>query len=103
MDDVKVEKTPETTHTTINRTEAKPSGNGGMLWFLLGGVIVVVAIIAYFVLGDGMMISRSSEPTDGNVSVNVETNEAPTSESESPTVTEEAPAKAVPDQTQQGD
>lgn len=97
MDDVKVEKTPESTHTTINRTEEKPSGSGAMLWFLLGGVIVVIAVIAYFVFNDGMMISRSSEPTDGNVSINVETNEAPTSESESAPATEEAPAKAVPD------
>ncbi len=107
MDETKVEKTPTTTHTTINRTETKPTGGGATLWFLLGGVVVVLAIVAYFVLGDATMTSGSSEPTGGNVSVNVETNEAPAAESEPAPATEpapsteEAPAEAAPEQAPQ--
>ncbi len=98
MDETKGEKTPTSTHTTINQTEPKSAGGGAMLWFLMGGVVVVLAIVAYFVLGDGTMMSGSSEPTGGNVSVNVETNESPAAQSEPAPITEEAPAEAAPEQ-----
>ncbi len=104
MDETKVEKTPTNTYTTINRTEPKPAEGNSMLWFLMGGVVVVLAIVAYFVLGDGTMTSGSSKPTGGNVSVNVETNEAPAAEAkpapatESAPSTEVAPAEAAPKQ-----
>jgi|SRR5680860_1516669 len=107
MDETKVEKTPTTTHTTINQTEPRATGGGPTLWFLLGGVVVVLAIVAYFVLGNGRMTSGSSEPTGGNVSVDVETNEAPAAESEPAPATkpapstEEAPAEAAPEQAPQ--
>ena len=104
MDETKVEKTPTTTFTTINPTEPKPAEGSTMLWFLMGGVVVVLAIAAYFVLGDGAMTSGSSKPTGGNVSVDVETNEAPAAEAmpapatEAAPTTEGAPAEAAPKQ-----
>ncbi|WP_296764987.1 hypothetical protein [Sediminimonas sp.] len=101
MDEVKVQKTPETTHTTINRTEAKPSGGGSVLWFSLGAIVVVVAIIAYFVFGDGMWGSRTSGSSGGNLSINVETNDAPASESEPAPATGDAPAEATTEQQSQ--
>ncbi len=107
MDETKVERTQPTTHTTIKQTESRATGSGATLWFLLGGVVVVLAIVAYVVLGDGTMTSGSSEPTGGNVSVDVETNEAPAAESEpapatEPTPsTEEAPVEAAPEKALQ--
>jgi len=93
MDEIRTEKTPTGTHTTINRTEAKPSGGSGTMWFLMGGVVVVVAIIGYLVMGDGgLPTSDASQPAGGNVSINVETNDAPAT----PAPTEAAPAEAVP-------
>ncbi len=100
MDKTKIEKTPTTTFTTISQTEPKPADGNAMLWFLMGGVVVVLAVVAYLVLGEGTMTSGSSKPTGGNVSVNVETNEAPAVEAkpapdtEAAPSTEEAPAAA---------
>lgn len=88
------QKTPATTHTTINHTEAKPTGGNGVMWFLLGGVVVVVAIIAYFLLGnDAMPELGSSEPTGGKVSVNVESTGTPATEADP---AEAAPAETAP-------
>jgi hypothetical protein len=95
MDEIRTEKTPTGTHTTINRTEAKPSGGNGTMWFLMGGLVVVVAIIGYFVMGDGgLPTSDASQSAGGNVSINVETNDAPAT----PAPTEAAPAP-VPTET----
>lgn len=88
MDEVKTEKTPETTHTTITHTPARSSGSGATLWFLLGGIVVVIAVIVFFVFGDGVPSTQSSEPTGGDVSVTVETDNTPDSASE--------PAEAEP-------
>jgi len=104
MDETKVEKPPTTTFTTINPIEPKPAEGSTMLWFLMGGVVVVLAITAYFVLGDGAMTSGSSEPTGGNVSVDVETNEPPAAETkpapaiEAAPTTEDEPAETAPKQ-----
>lgn len=102
MDETKVEKTPTTSYTTVNRTEPKQAEGSAMLWFLMGGVVVVLAIVAYFVLGDGTMMSGTSKPTGGNVSVNVESNGAPATEAapatEPAATTEPAPADAAPKQ-----
>ncbi|MGX0974786.1 hypothetical protein ACSSVY_000482 [Roseovarius sp. MBR-51] len=77
MDEVKTEKTPETTHTTITRTTERSSASGATLWFLLGGIVVVIAVIGFFVFGDGVPSTQSAAPTDGDVSVTVETDNTP--------------------------
>lgn len=97
MDEEKVEKTPISTHTTVNRTETKSSGEGAMLAFAVGGVVVAVAILAYFVFGDGLTTTGAPGSSGGDVSVDVQTNEAPASESEPAPATEEAPAEAEPE------
>jgi hypothetical protein len=97
MDETRTEQTP--THTTIEHTHDRPSGSGSSaMWFLIGGVVVVVAIVAYLVMGDGGLISDSaSQPTGGNVSVNVESNDAPAvSEPAATAPAETAPAEAAP-------
>jgi hypothetical protein len=95
MDEETPQKTPTSTHTTINQTEAKPTGGNGVMWFLLGGVVVVVAIIAYFLLGNGAMPTLgSSEPTGGNVSINVESTGTPANEADP---AEAAPAETAPE------
>lgn len=97
MDETKIERTPTSTHTTIDRTVAQPSGGNGMMWFLLGGVVVVVAIIAYFVLGNGDLPATSaSQPTDGNVSINVDTSDTPPADA---APAEAAPADPAPEET----
>ncbi|MFN3661896.1 hypothetical protein [Yoonia sp.] len=93
MDEIKVEKTPTSTHTTINRTEAAPSGSGSMIWFIVGGLLVAVIVVAYFVMGDGMPTTNASAPTGGDVSVNVETAPAPAAEA----TPEAAPAETAPE------
>lgn len=106
MDEIKTEKTPTNTHTTINHTDPKPASGNGMMWFLMGGVIVVVAIVGYFVLGDGgVTTSTPSQPSGGNVSVNVETNDAPATEAApaDPAPAEPAPAELAPVQPAQQD
>lgn len=97
MDDVKVEKTPTSTHTTINRTETSKSGGGSMLWFLVGGLVVAVLVVGYFVLGNGMPTINSSAPAGGNVSVNVETAPAPAAETAPEPTPESAPTEVVPE------
>ncbi|WP_297777667.1 hypothetical protein [uncultured Roseovarius sp.] len=77
MDEVKTEKTPESTHTTITRTTERSSGSGATLWFLLGGIVVVIAVVVFFVFGDGVPSTQSATPTDGDVSVTVETDNSP--------------------------
>ena len=92
MEKTKTEQTPAGTHTTINQASPQPSGGNGTMWFLLGGVVVVVAIIAYFVLGNGTVSSvTTAEPAGGNVSVNVDTSDAPAADV--------APAETAPAET----
>jgi hypothetical protein len=62
------------------------------MWFLMGAVVVVVAIVGYLVMRDtGLVTSGSSQPAGGTVSINVDTTEAPAA---APPV--EAPAEAAP-------
>lgn len=93
MDETKTEQTPTGTHTTINRTTAQPSGGNGTIWFLMGGVVVVIAIIAYVVLGsDVLPTGDAAAPAGGNVSVNVDTSDDVAPEAAAPT---ETPAPAA--------
>lgn len=97
MDEVKVEKTPTSTHTTINQTESPSSGGNSMLWFLVGGLIVAVVVAGYFVMGNGMPTTSTSAPSGGNVSVNVETAPMPVPEATSETAPEAAPTDVEPE------
>lgn len=100
MNDFKAQKPPQSTHTTINRTETPSSGSGATLWFLLGGVVIAIAVIAYFVLGDGMQTSTSPAPTGGDVSINVDTapaaDPAPTAAPTPAPATEATPTETAP-------
>lgn len=98
MDEVKVEETPTSTHTTINRTETPSTGGGSMIWFLVGELAVAVVVIGYFVMGDGLP-ATSSAPAGGNVSVDIETAPAPAADaSPEAAPTQEAPEPAVADE-----
>jgi hypothetical protein len=94
MDNDPSQPTPTSTHTTINHTDAKPSGGSNVIWFLLGGIVIVIAIAAYFVLGQGAMPTLgSSAPTGGNVSVDVESTSNPPPDA---ALEEAAPAETTP-------
>lgn len=96
MDETRTEQTPTSTHTTIERTQDKSAGSGSAMWFLMGGIVVVVAIVAYLVMGDGgLTLDSASQPAGGNVSVNVESNDAPAVSEP----TANAPAEAAPTET----
>jgi len=74
VDETKIQNTPANTHTTIHKTE--PARSGSTVWFILGGVIVVLAFVIYFMFGDGGPTSTPTASDGGNVSVNVDTNDA---------------------------
>lgn len=97
MDEMKVEKTPRSTHTTINRTESPSSGGGSMLWFLIGGLVVAVVVVGYFVMGNSMPTASTAAPSGGNVSVNVETAPAPEAEATPEPTPEAAPTEVSPE------
>ncbi|MFA4892278.1 hypothetical protein [Brevundimonas sp.] len=69
-----VEPTPRTEvhHTTINNPAPARSG-GGWIGFLVGGLVVVVLIIAFVVFSNGGM----SPGKDTNVDINVDLPDAP--------------------------
>ena len=93
MDEIRTDKTPTGTHTTISKSDTKPAGGNGVMWFLLGGIVVVLAIAGYFVMrDDGLMSSDAVEPAGGNVSINVDTDDAPAASAP----TEAAPAETAP-------
>lgn len=97
MDEAEVEKTPTSTHTTINRTEKASSGGGATLWFLIGALVVAVVVVGYFVMGEGIPETTSSAPSGGNVSVNVETTPAPAAEATPEPTPEAAPTEVTPE------
>ena len=92
MDEVKVEKTPTATHTTINRAEPPSSGSGSMLWFIVGGLVVAIVDVGYFLMGDTPAADSAAAPAGGDVSVNVDT--APAAD---PAPAEAAPADPAPE------
>ncbi|OZB19710.1 MAG: hypothetical protein B7X55_02705 [Rhodobacterales bacterium 34-62-10] len=99
MDERRTERTPTSTHTTINKTEAKPSGGNSTMWFLMGGIVAVLAVVGYLVMGDGgLTASDATTPAGGNLSINVDTQTAPApTEPAAPApAPEPAPAPAAP-------
>ncbi|HYE42398.1 MAG TPA: hypothetical protein VEA15_03305 [Caulobacteraceae bacterium] len=57
-----------TTHTTTTRSG---SGSGPWLALLVGGLLVVVALIAWFMMSGGQTPEAPSIPENVNVDVNV--------------------------------
>lgn len=97
MDERRTERTPTSTTTTINKTEAKPSGGNSTMWFLLGGIVAVLAVIGYLVMGDGALTtSDTAKPEGGNLSINVDTQTAPAPTEPAPTAPAPAPAPTEP-------
>ena len=95
MDEVKVEKTPAATHTTINRTTAPTSGSG-MLWFIVGGLVVAIVVVGYFVMGQGLPSSGAAAPAAGDVSVTIDSApaaDAPAASDAAPEAAPVAPAE----------
>lgn len=96
MDEIRTDRTPTGTHTTINKTETKSSGGNGTMWFLLGGIVVVLAVVGYLVMGDGFLTtSDAAKPAGGNVSINVDTKDSETAPA-APAATETAPTETAP-------
>lgn len=57
-----------------NQTGRDPvdRGGGSMIWFFVGGLVVAVVVVGYFVMNDGI-IAKPSAPSGGNVSIAFET------------------------------
>lgn len=67
------------THTSANHTRdayVENSSGSGALWFIVGGLVVAVAIGWFLVSGGGLQSAAS-----GNVSVTVEGSESATAQS----------------------
>lgn len=102
MDDTKIQKPPAQTHTTIHKTA--PASGGGTMWFILGGVIAVLAFVIYFMFSAGGTVSTSAPAASdgGNVSVNVDANgtapadSAPAPAADPAPTPEAAPEPAAP-------
>jgi len=64
------ERQPVNTHTTVNTTEPK---RGGATPFILGGLVVAVLGIGYFLFSTGSFDQAGTSESGGGVSINVET------------------------------
>ncbi|WP_396593156.1 hypothetical protein [Brevundimonas sp. R86498] len=58
-------------HTTVNVQPERRSGGGGVIAFLVGGLIVVVAIIGYVLYTGGTIPGRDDADTSIDVDVNL--------------------------------
>jgi len=64
------EKQPVSTHTTINTTEVR---RGGATVFILGGLVVAVLGIGYFLFSGGSFEGIGTPAGGGDVSISIET------------------------------
>lgn len=64
-----------TTHTTINVEPQRKSGSGAGMAFLIGGLLVAVLVIGYFVFVRGGAVEAPSRDVD--IDVNLPKMEAP--------------------------
>ncbi len=95
------EKQPVTTHTTINTTESR---SGGAPIFILGGVVVAVLAIGYFLFSSGNLGGAGAQSGGEGVSISVETGGGDSSEatttvpdaSSAPEAAPEAAAEPAP-------
>lgn len=85
------EKQPASTHTTINTTEGR---RGGATLFIMGGLVVAVLGIGYFLFSNGTFGQASAPVSGGDVSISVETDG--NSETAAPDVAPEAAAEPAP-------
>lgn len=83
-----------TTHTTINvEPERRRSGGGAGMAFIIGGLLVAVLVIGYFVFVRGGAVEAPSRDVD--IDVNLPKMEAPKLPPiETPTVPTPSPAPA---------
>ena len=65
-----------TPRTTVNVQPERRSGGGGFIPFLIGGLVIVVAIIAYVLLSGNNPV-QDATGTDVDVDVNLPKMEAP--------------------------
>lgn len=93
------ESKPVSTHTTVNTTEAS---KGGVMVFILGGLVVAVLGIGYFVFSSGTFDGAGTPASGGDVSVTVETGTegsgeaAPADAPTAPEAAETVPAETAP-------
>jgi len=86
------DKQPVSTHTTINTTEER---RGGATVFILGGLVVAVLGIGFFLYNNGSFDRAGAPASGGNVSVNVDTG----GEAAAPEAAPEAQAEPAPEVT----
>ncbi len=89
MADTRTTTTP--TYTTVS---TEKSGSGA-LWFIVGGVVVAIAVIAWLLAGGSVSTPSASAPA-GDVSISVEDNSAPSTTNVEPAPVEPAPAEPAP-------
>ncbi|MCO6382584.1 MAG: hypothetical protein JXQ91_00550 [Vannielia sp.] len=66
------------THTTVPREPVRESSGTGTMAFIIGGLVVAVGIIAWFLMGGDMDSSVTTVPADGgDASVTIENTPAP--------------------------
>lgn len=67
-----------------------------MIWFFVGGLVVAVVVVGYFVMNDAI-IATPSAPSGGNVSIDFETTLGPAADAAPVAVpTDGAPEPAAP-------
>ncbi|WP_253189131.1 hypothetical protein [Brevundimonas sp. LM2] len=86
---VVVDRQPQ---TNVNVQPERRSGGGGFIPFLIGGLVIVVAIIAYVLLSGNNPVQEAAD-TDVDIDVNLPKMEAPQLPNiEPPTLPSPAPA-----------
>ncbi len=65
-----------------------------MIWFVVGGLLVAVAVVFYLVMGGDTPATTASTPAGGDVSVNVDTGSEPAAETSNDAVSSEPAAPA---------
>lgn len=78
--------------TTINTTAPEKKGGGGGLAFIIGGLVVAVAVIAFLVWRGSVPAPMEAAPSEINVDVDLPRPELPTVNP--PTVPTPSPAPA---------
>ncbi len=81
------------THTHVPREPVRESSGTGTLAFIIGGLVVAVGVIAWFLMGGDIDSSVTTVPADGgDASVTIENTPAPAPAEESAAPAETAPA-----------
>jgi len=101
MDETRNVKTPTGTYRSVE-TRVDSSAGNNTIWFILGGVVVVVAVIAYFAMGSGTLTRTDTPSTGGDVSVTIGGNGGATGQPGNVAPAPDAPSavEALPPATQ---